>query len=229
MENAVDALKMAGSVLLFIIGLTTAILSFSQAREAVDTVLAYSDRPSLDYEDERFFYNANQNGTDRYVGLETIIPTIYRSYKENYRIVFDFPDDNYYLYTLSDKDNEKRQIKYIDLEKQMITNEIASNQFLDGIIYHDFEYGDGKDKGDYEYKFVIEPSSKSLMSYINEKLNTGYKIKESLGTYIQEDVLNDINVYDDSSDYKKQLTTFTPSSTRFETEKRVITYTFVKN
>ena len=44
MENVADALKMAGSVLLFVIGLTIAILAFSQAREEIDSVLRYSDR-----------------------------------------------------------------------------------------------------------------------------------------------------------------------------------------
>ena len=40
-ENIADALKMAGSVLLFVMGLSIAILAFSQARESMDIVLSY--------------------------------------------------------------------------------------------------------------------------------------------------------------------------------------------
>ena len=101
MENAVDALKMAGSVLLFVIALSVAILSFTNARQAIDSVLEYSDRESLTIEgDPRFYYlSGGNNDTSRYVGKETIIPAIYRAYKENYKIVFKFNDvDTYYLY-----------------------------------------------------------------------------------------------------------------------------------
>ena len=86
-ENIADALKMAGSVLLFVMGLSIAILAFSQARESMDIVLSYSDRESLSIEgDSRFYYLSNDNDTSRYVGKETIIQAIYRAYKENYKI-----------------------------------------------------------------------------------------------------------------------------------------------
>ena len=35
MENAVDALKMAGAVLLFVLAISVAIVSFGQAREKI--------------------------------------------------------------------------------------------------------------------------------------------------------------------------------------------------
>ena len=93
-DNIADALKMAGSILLFVMGLSISILAFSQARESIDIVLSYSDRESLTIEnDARFYYLANQQDTNRYVGKETIIPAIYRAYKENYKIIFQFPDD----------------------------------------------------------------------------------------------------------------------------------------
>ena len=72
MENVADALKMAGSVLLFVIGLTIAILAFSQAREAIDSVLRYSDREAFTMQDEevrkRFYYLSNENDTNRLLG-----------------------------------------------------------------------------------------------------------------------------------------------------------------
>lgn len=205
-ENIADALKMAGSVLLFVMGLSIAILAFSQARESMDIVLSYSDRESLSIEgDSRFYYLSKDNDTSRYVGKETIIPAIYRAYKENYKIVFKFPNDKYYLFEV--KNGEK--ISTLDLANQSLSSDLASRQFLNGIIYGDFEYENEKSKNDYINKFKITPNDISLYQYLTEKEST-YKIKEYLGTYYIEDVngTSEVNAVN-------------------KTEKRVITYEFV--
>lgn len=214
-ENIADALKMAGSVLLFVMGLSIAILTFSQARESIDLVLSYSDRESLTIEnDERFYYRADEKDTKRYVGKETIIPAIYRAYKESYKIIFKFPDD-YYLFEQDVKNQntgllERQRITKIDLTEQSIADDLASRQFLNGIIYHDFAYQVGKNKTDYETKFEIKPNGKSLYQYLTEK-ESGYKIQESLGTYYIEDLNGTSEM---GGDVNKK-------------EKRVITYEFV--
>ena len=213
-ENIADALKMAGSVLLFVMGLSIAILAFSQARESMDIVLSYSDRESLSIEgDSRFYYLSNDNDTSRYVGKETIIPAIYRAYKENYKIVFKFPDD-YYLFKKEVKNteglNKEKKISTLDLANQSLSSDLESRQFLNGIIYWVFTYEDGKTKTDYISKFNIKPNNVCLYNYLTEK-EKKYKIKESLRTYYIEDVnetrekVNNVN----------------------KTEKRVITYEFV--
>lgn len=212
-ENIADALKMAGSILLFVMGLSIAILAFSQARESMDIVLSYSDRESLSIEgNPRFYYLSKDNDTSRYVGKETIIPAIYRAYKENYKIVFKFPDD-YYLFKQEVKNakglNKEKKISTLDLANQSLSSDLASRQFLNGIIYGDFEYENEKSKNDYINKFKITPNDISLYQYLTEKEST-YKIKEYLGTYYIEDVngTSEVNAVN-------------------KTEKRVITYEFV--
>lgn len=212
-ENIADALKMAGSVLLFVMGLSIAILAFSQARESMDIVLSYSDRESLSIEgNPRFYYLSKDNDTSRYVGKETIIPAIYRAYKENYKIVFKFPDD-YYLFKQEVKNakglNKEKKISTLDLANQSLSSDLASRQFLNGIIYGDFEYENEKSKNDYINKFKITPNDISLYQYLTEKEST-YKIKEYLCTYYIEDVngTSEVNAVN-------------------KTEKRVITYEFV--
>ena len=212
-EIIADALKMAGSVLLFVMGLSIAILAFSQARESMDIVLSYSDRESLSIEgNPRFYYLSKDNDTSRYVGKETIIPAIYRAYKENYKIVFKFPDD-YYLFKQEVKNakglNKEKKISTLDLANQSLSSDLASRQFLNGIIYGDFEYENEKSKNDYINKFKITPNDISLYQYLTEKEST-YKIKEYLGTYYIEDVngTSEVNAVN-------------------KTEKRVITYEFV--
>lgn len=215
-DNISDALTMAGSVLLFVIGLSVCMLAFSQARIAIDTVLSYSDRETSTIEgDARYYYLSNRNDTNRYVGKETIIPAIYRAYKENFKVVFKFKDNSYYLFTKEVKESNgvtnTKKIKTIDLQNQLIGNDLASRQFLDGIIYgkwSDKIPGNGTPKEKYEKYFNIIPNTTSLYEYLNN--HTDLKIKESLGTYY----LNDLNNTSIISDVDK-------------TERRVITYEFI--
>ena len=85
MENASDAIIMAGAVLIFVIALSVAMTLFSQARVTVDTVVYASDRTNYyEYMD----IDVSNNVKNRIVSLETIIPTLYKYYKENYTVVF---------------------------------------------------------------------------------------------------------------------------------------------
>lgn len=84
MENATEALMMAFAVLVFVIALTVAITSFNQVKAISDVVLYSKDETNY-YDYQGATGKAAQN---RIVGLETIIPTLYKYYKENYTVVF---------------------------------------------------------------------------------------------------------------------------------------------
>lgn len=84
MENASEALMMAFGVLIFVLALTVAITSFSQARDVSDSILYMTDETNY-YDYEITTGGASQN---RFVGLESIIPTLYKYYKENYTVLF---------------------------------------------------------------------------------------------------------------------------------------------
>lgn len=86
MENAVEALKMAFAVIVFVIALSVSIKVFSEARQTSDLVLTTADETAhYDYED----YTKNgTSGENRIVGMETIIPTLYKYSKENYTVRF---------------------------------------------------------------------------------------------------------------------------------------------
>ena len=73
MENAADALKMAAAVLIFVVALSISINAFSEVRTTATTILNYKDN-EYDYT-----YVQSNGGTERLVGLESIIPTIYKS------------------------------------------------------------------------------------------------------------------------------------------------------
>lgn len=205
MENAADALKMAGAVLIFVLAISIAILSFGQVRETADIILDYKDRETV-YIDGDYYYKAS--GTERQVGLETIIPSITRAYLENYKIVFDGLDNP--IYILNDAD--KTQKKSLDLESNedsknvILANNDQKAEFLCGILYHKFK----TDKKDFEKKFNI---SLENCSSLYDQLTQAASITEYLGVYYQDDK---------SSDDKDSNTEDIPEANK--TEKRIITY-----
>lgn len=86
MENAIDALKMAFAVIVLVMALSVAMITFSNARQTSEAVLAASDE--TEYYD---YQEYTKNGTvleNRIVGFETIIPTLYKYDKERYKIEF---------------------------------------------------------------------------------------------------------------------------------------------
>ena len=205
MENAVDALKMAGAVLLFVLAISVAIVSFGQAREAADTILDYKDRETV-YIDGNLYYKTT--GTERTVGLETIIPTIYRAYIENYKIVFEGLNEP--IYTLKISGNTEIKKYTIDLETKKTTDGIQINnvalandeqksEFLCGILYRDFTKSGSQDKFEKKYNIELPRDNISLINRLK-----GKKITEYLGVYYQND-------NEDVPDVNK-------------TEKRIITY-----
>lgn len=91
MENAVDALVMAGSVLLFIIALTVGISSFSKLRQNIDEIVSYTE--TVDFAKDSGGYinylESKNNEAIRVVGIETVMTSAYRSIKENYTVYID--------------------------------------------------------------------------------------------------------------------------------------------
>lgn len=122
MENAVKALEYAFAMLVFVIALSVSINALNQAKAASDSIFAVTDKQSS-YEDVNLTEEEiNANG--RIVGVETIIPTLYRDYKENYVIEF-YTKDKAELVMRFDlsEENRRREIwtgnPNVDLKKRL--------------------------------------------------------------------------------------------------------------
>lgn len=212
MENAAEALKMAGAVLIFVLALSIIILSFNQVRETADIILDYRDRETM-YIDGKYYYEAS--GTERQVGLETVIPSIIRAYTENYKVVFIGLKAPIYKIKLSDGTIVEKYS--LDLETNqdseyknvILANNEQKSEFLCGILYGDFSKMNGDNlaqkRSNFQNKFNISlDGCESIYNQINEINKSGKKITEYLGVYYQDDNENvpDVN----------------------KTEKRIITY-----
>ena len=220
MENAADALKMAGAVLMFVLALSVSIVSFADVRQASDVILNYRDRETV-YIDGDYYYEAS--GTERTVGVESIIPSIYRAYNEQYKIVFEGLDDPIYTcrYTSGQNSVERYSLDAaFEYDNAIIVSadrDQGCKTFLHAIIYGvtdstrnpNFEnwYGSTSVSGK-----TIELPSRSLY----ERLSKATKITEYLGVYYTQE----------TAEGETTITTNTSGDVpeANKTEKRIITY-----
>src|SRR5699024_10351440 len=100
------------------------ISSFSQARTTADILIKYTDRETVTQ------YTQDTGDTTRIVGAETIIPTIYRAYNENYKILFyNSVGDLIELYTKMEN-GARVSVNYIDLEKEVLGDNRQQDNFI---------------------------------------------------------------------------------------------------
>ena len=241
MENAAEALKMAAAVLIFVLALSICIASFSQARVASQTLLERTDK---DY----YTSFMTSDSTERIVGLETIIPTIYKAYYENYKVVFrdsENSDDaqNHLpngLYKQNNGNGNMEPVYEIDLEGQTMGTriELFIAAILYGKSYFNTHKYDGKSyysetEGEYGEDIsgdletfdndspLFDLPEKGLCDIIKEN---SYTFTEYIGEYYQDEVSNvdsDDSGYNPSSEVSGANT---PDANKVT--KRVITYVF---
>lgn len=219
MENAAEALKMAAAVLAFVIALGIGISSFSQARATADILIKYSDRDTVTQ------YIENVNKKTRIVGKETIIPTIYRAYKENYRIQF-YESDGTPITLYTKKENGVIvNVNYIDLEREVIRDEYKQNNFIMALLYGakgKFTKADGSEIGFSEFNADLNTNNSGIILqnvgiYDRMDVLKGNTFEEKYGVYYQDDVeTGDTNTDEDYDEAN------TPDINK--TKKRVISY-----
>lgn len=104
MENITDALKMAAAALIFIVAFSVTMVMFSQARQTTDKVVE-----SINLNKYLPKIESLGNNVTREVGIETVIPTLYR-YAQS--------DDNIQIRILNEA-NEEIQVFDTTIESQI--------------------------------------------------------------------------------------------------------------
>ena len=96
MENGVEAIRMGFSMFIFALALTTAMYIFSICGNTAQAIVYYTDESNFYDNISLSEDNPNKITTSRYVGFDTVIPTLYRYYKENFCVkIYDKSDINY--------------------------------------------------------------------------------------------------------------------------------------
>ncbi len=141
MENAAQAIKMAAFVMIFVGALSIAMYSLTKARTTTETILQSSnDRNFYSYVDEDdYIASSSEFRTERIVQFDSILPTLYRYYKENYRIEF-YQSDGTTGIGLYTPRNQIQMTNVLDIDIEMQNNEYwqgssqATKENLDKII-----------------------------------------------------------------------------------------------
>lgn len=81
MENAVDALKIAFAMFIFVLSLSIAFMAFSQAMQTSNKMLFASDPTNY------YSYSGTVNDGGRIVNSDVVISTLYRYYKESIVVI----------------------------------------------------------------------------------------------------------------------------------------------
>ncbi len=208
MENVAHALQIAGFVLIFVLALSISINAFGEARQTAQIILDNTDREyDYTYVEQQTDATTGNLITQRIVRAETIIPSIYKAYKENYKIVFKFKTDNPLaqdgLYRKKISQTETVPIYYIDLEKEVLGSNKRKEYFIEGIIH-------GSDQLKLKYSSdVIQKwinSNIVLNNYSMYDIIKGRNFVEKLGVYYQEELQPDINTPDANKTKKRVIT-----------------------
>ena len=204
MENAADALKIAASVLIFVVALSISINAFGEARMTATTILNYQDNEyDYTYVEENTDASGNVS-TERIVGVETVVPSIYKAYRENYKIVFKGLDGG--VYTKDDETGRAQEINTIDLQNEVLGTESQKEQFVNAILY-------GRKYS--EFNTVKTTFENNLRIHLNDEgiydKIVGRKIKENIGIYYQEEagLEEDDSSVPDANKTTKQVITYT--------------------
>lgn len=197
MENAAEALKMAGAILIFLVAFSIILLFFSNVRATSDMIINYRDRESFFF-DSKYYYAyqglkvppGGVNQPTRVVGIETILQTITRAYLERYRILF-FDRNNQPIVIYRLKDAAETEVNEINLQSSNnnvgINAVIANNddnkvEFVKGILYREFNIT----KKAFEDKFFINLPGNGTSDIFFEKIKNK-KFYEFFGVYYQND------------------------------------------
>lgn len=179
MENAAEALKMAAAVLIFILALSIGVNAFAEARIASQTILDYKDR-----EFDTTYIDSATVEKERTVGLETVVPSMYKSFDESYKVVFKGIEG---LYKKKDSETGDYEpiCKIYGTEGLGLANKTQIDIFLKRILY-----GKNTLTGD-EKKFIETlEKAKSIQFYDDEGLYSKLKdknIKEKSGVFYKNE------------------------------------------
>ena len=192
MENATEALVIAGSIFLLMLALAVGVSSFTNVKGQVDDVLEYRQEVRMATDQEGNYINYIKKSNDiRTVSFAEIITAFRRMRQESYDIYIYLkngvvPNSNEFKEKLGESIVECKSCMYkgqeiIPSSGQMIKltiSNVEKNSRLDEII--NILYNSGMD--DYTYDEYIGTYKEKAEEGVLEKENLQYKIL----TYIQK-------------------------------------------
>ena len=187
MENAVEALKIAFAVMMFVVALSLSISSLSQASSAVDAIINLNDRQT------EYTY-VEPTSSNRTVGVETVITSMYKAYQESFDIYF-YKSNGDPLIIYNSKDGEGNLIGINCINgSEVFANSEEAIEHLNQILGHPSHATEK-----YQNQLNNEYTD-GLYNFLS-----GKKFKEELGEYY----ITQSESTPDANKVKKRVITYT--------------------
>ena len=185
MENASEALIMAGQVLLFIIALTICISSFTTLRAESDTLIGQDEAVQMAKNGSEYinYIASKEGGSIRVVKADTVVSSMYRAIKENYVVYLKLKNNKSNNTILRDSNvTEMQAIKDVNVKiadvpiiKQgdtiiQVKIGINTNQYIDEVLENGL-YSYLQDKEYYEYLGEYKDYTAEGVSEVEKKTN----------------------------------------------------------
>lgn len=183
MENASEALIMAGQVLIFIIALTICISSFTTTRAGIDNMMNQSETIKLAKNSDEYinYMQIRDNGSTRVVGAETVVSSMYRAIKENYVIYIKLND-----YGSIFEGDSKSAVDEYTASKDVYIEGVASPIISEGDTIIKVTIGNGTNQEINEKlkaKFYTQIKDLQFNEYLGEYQNNSNVNSEDKMTY----------------------------------------------
>ncbi len=212
MENAVEALKIAGAVLMFVLALTLSISSLSQANQSVSEIVNNYDKEA------QYEYIKPSSSLTRVVGADAVVTTMYKAYEENIEIYFKKADGSklpIYYKTDSygeierDENNNPIEVDYINLAKEGFSDFTSAETHLSMILAGKNRWKNQHDKDSDEYKML---DSKKYGKQFGGENGTLVLYQEGFYEYLSKHTfIENLGEYyqgNDSTKIKKRVITY---------------------
>ena len=135
MENAAEAIKLAGFTLLFVTALAIAMTTVMQGKKTSETIISYSDKTK--YYSTVEHTQATDDKGNRIVSIYDIIPTLYRYKQEEYIVLFEYESGQpLQIYEGDTKIDYSKKISYLEdkLQENWRQNDNTVKEHLDEIV-----------------------------------------------------------------------------------------------
>ena len=125
MENAVDALKMAFAIFMFILALTILFMAVTRTKIAGDNLYYYADKTN-------FYQHAKSQNLNRTVKAPDIVSTIYKYDTELIAVKVIFRDGSEYIFDLDEKDAAEKQTMKNNIS--ICINKLGTKKFTEEFV-----------------------------------------------------------------------------------------------
>jgi uncharacterized membrane protein YdfJ with MMPL/SSD domain len=171
MENAVDALKTAFAVIVFVIALTVSFIVFSQARKASEIVLYLSDKKNFEE------YTAETQSIKRTVGIETVISAVKRYINDNENYSVEIKNRNGDTLTMGANSRNKAIFDLLEDHNQSMTPNQTAQRLEEWLKELMDKYNNEKFEESYSQVLFTGEMVETETGEIAEKPNTDTKVK----------------------------------------------------